>query len=106
MLISCLFHSHITFGKKEFWKATGLVFSERFLEAEPVWILFVGWAIISGMYIVGARTKLFFRGTEKTKRKQKDNKYRTKGLKRICVLTLYQGVLIFFSIERHKKWLD
>ena len=103
MLISRLFHSHITFRKKEFWKATGLVFSEGFLEAEPVWILFVGWGIISSMYIVGARTKLFFRGTEKTKRKQKDNKYRTKGLKRICVLTLYQGVLIFSPLKDTKS---
>ena len=112
MLISRLFHSHITFGKKEFWKATGLVFSEGFLEAEPVWILLVGWGIISSMYIVGARTKIFFffSCVLGKRKKQKENKKRTsieqkEWKESVCFNSLSRCV-DFFSIERHKKRLD
>ena len=50
MLISSLFHSHITFGKKAFLKATVLVFSREVLKVECVWILLVEWGIIEKRY--------------------------------------------------------
>ena len=61
--------------------------------------------VITSVYIEGARTKLFFffrcvlGRWEKTKIEQR----RTKGVERICVLTLYQGVLIFSSFKKTKS---
>ena len=60
--------------------------------------------VITSVYIEGVWTKFFFFSCvlgrwEKTKIEQR----RTKGVERICVLTLYQGVLIFSSFKKTKS---